>query len=111
LGLLSYSLLDRVAWKPNIEAEKQQDVHSAGVALVLPRQNKVVIKEEGLELNNSNPEPHVPYPTEIIARTRPPTKVKPIASRCTPCRFAGVPKVQTIVKPHCWPMLMIVVEV
>ncbi|GAB1314712.1 hypothetical protein MFIFM68171_04922 [Madurella fahalii] len=92
LGHRSIYLLDSGVWEPNSEAEKQQEVHSTGTALVLPRQGKVFIEEEDLELNNLNSAVHERNPTAIGAERQPLTKVKSFASRCAPCRFAGVPK-------------------
>ncbi|EAQ84478.1 predicted protein [Chaetomium globosum CBS 148.51] len=77
VGYLPTSILDRTAWESNTEAEKRKDVYSTGVALVLPTQKWIPVEEEDLALKDPN------------TTTPQQANVKPTASRCAPCRFAG----------------------
>jgi subtilisin family serine protease len=105
VGYLSTSLLDRIAWESNTGAEKQQDLHSTGVALISPGQKWTIVEEEDFKVNNRNLATHAPPPTGTSTPTPPPqAKAKSTASRCAPCRFAGVPQVRTFFK-SCYPII------
>lgn len=90
VGCLSNSVVDRMAWES-----------STGVALISPRRPRSAIEQEDLESKNPYLSTEVPNPTRIRAAP-PPRQIKPSASRCAPCRFAGVPKVRAFVKACCW---------
>ncbi|KAH6617491.1 hypothetical protein F5144DRAFT_499039 [Chaetomium tenue] len=85
VGHLPTSILDRTAWGPDIEVEKREDVSSIGVALVSPTRQWIPVEEEDLALKD----PKTTTPPQ--AKAKPPS-----ASRCAPCRFAGVPQARNL---------------
>lgn len=90
VGHLPTSILERTctAWGPDIEAEKRKDVSSIGLALVPPTRKWIPVEEEDLALKDPK------------TTTPPQAKAKPTsASRCAPCRFAGMPQVRSLFNP------------
>ncbi len=76
----------------------QQDISAIGeVLLAQQRQEDLVPEREHPGLNTVILTTQRSSPSEIRprTRTRPQTESQSIASRCAPCRFAGVPKVPT----------------
>ncbi len=93
-GHLCFFLLepeDRATRGPLTEARKQQDLHGTGVALVSPTQRKVVIDEGDLGPDNSDTALQRPNATGVsCTQTQLQARAPPVASRCSPCRFAKV---------------------
>ncbi len=94
LGSLAYAVLDLEGRIPDLEV--QQDVYATGDALLAEqRQPELVLETEHPDLDPPNLTMQSPWPGEVRLQTgtRPQTETKTIASRCAPCRFAGVKKV------------------
>ena len=110
LGSLSYAVLDLEGCMPDLKV--QEDVYAIGNAVLAKQGQEELAPEaehpdlDALLLTTQKPRPGGIRPR---AGTRLQAATKSIASRCAPCRFAGVLKVLAflVVNPYCQPMLIL----
>ena len=98
-GSFAYAVLDLEGWPPVLKL--QQDVDAIGDSVLAEQRQENLVSEAAREppgLDTLVSMTQAPLPGEIRPQTgtRPQTETKSTASRCAPCRFAGVPKVHTL---------------